>query len=69
MRIAAEIDSLLVVSTTEVSKRLGLQVTGTFLKSLGLRPHAELPNGVFWLQGDIPAIRDALVAFLKGRDL
>lgn len=67
MRIAAEIDDALVLSTTEVGRRLGIPLTGTFLRSMGLQPYAVLPNGVFWLQDDLPAIRDAMVAYLQAR--
>lgn len=69
MRIAAEIDSLLVVSTKEVGRRLGLTLTATFLTSLGLTPYAVCANGTYWLQSELPAIRDALVAHLMERPL
>jgi hypothetical protein len=39
MRICADIDGDSVVSTTELSKRLGLYVPASFLIRLGLKPH------------------------------
>jgi hypothetical protein len=69
IRIAAEINDRLVVSTSEVGNRLGFKLTATFLKSLGLVPYMETACGVFWLQEDLESIRDELVYHLLDKKL
>jgi len=67
MRICADIDGDAVVSTTELSKRLGLYVPASFLIRLGLKPHTILPNGhVYWATDQITNIRLTLANFIKG---
>jgi len=69
IRIAAEINDRLVVSTSEVGKRLGFTLSATFLKSLGLVPFMETACGVFWLQEDMESIRDEIVYHLLEKNL
>lgn len=65
MRLVSEINQTAVVSTSELNKRLGMPVTSTFLKSIGILPFAELSQGVYWLEADLPHIRDAIVSYLN----
>ena len=37
-----------VISTTEISRRLGMTISSTFLRSLGLEPFADLSPGIYW---------------------
>lgn len=61
MRITAEIDGTPVISTTEVSSRLGVQVTSTLLKKIGVEPYAVLAHGTYWRESQMSDIRKALI--------
>jgi len=68
MRICADIDGDSVVSTTELSKRLGLYVPASLLIKIGLKPHTILPNGhVYWAADEITNIRVTLANFIRGK--
>lgn len=69
MRVTAEIDGVAVLTTTEVCSRLGLQITSTLLKKMGIQPFAELSNGTYWEESLMPEIRKVLAIYiLKGNE-
>lgn len=45
-----------VLTTSDVSRRLGFGVSVTFLKSCGLSPMLEHGTGTFWRANDLPLI-------------
>lgn len=49
-----------VLSTAQVCRKLGFNVSVAFLKRCGLSPLSELANGVFWRSSDMPIIRQAI---------
>ena len=44
------------VSTTELSKIVGLNLSFQFLSNLNIKPFAQTKNGFFWAAEDIPYI-------------
>ena len=49
-----------VLSTAQVCRRLGFNVSVGYLKRCGLSPLYELATGVFWRSSDMPIIRQAI---------
>ena len=69
VRICAEIDGVICLSTTEVGRRLGFHVSATFLSKEICKPFAVMSNGTFWAASEMANIRKKLAIYiLNGAD-
>ena len=53
------------LSTSDVAKRLGLNVSVDFLKKCGVSPISEQHPGVFWRASDMPLICHAIARHVE----
>ena len=54
-----------VLSTSEVSNRLGINVSGNFIKSKGIKPAITAGNGTYWYESDFVNICQALITHFQ----
>lgn len=66
MKRTLAIDDIRVITTTELSQRLGMQVSAKFLKKIGApKPHVVTTTGIYWLEDDAPIIASYIAGYLN----
>lgn len=64
MNASPEICHEPLISTTELSKELGFQVSVAFLEMVGASPMTRTSQGTYWRRSDIPMIKRAIAKYL-----
>lgn len=59
------IDGVTVLSTIELTAVLGVQISFALMTKLGLKPFAQVRNGIFWREDDIPVIAKTLAVHFE----
>lgn len=55
------------MNTGDVSRRIGIPVTATFLKELGFEPVGKEKRAEFWNPDEYPAMCEAVAAWVSKR--
>ncbi len=60
------IPAVAVLSTSDISKLIGLPVTVAYIKKCGVEPVVEGQRTVLWRKSDVPAILRGIATHLNG---
>lgn len=65
VRIGGEVEGC--IYTTEIQRRMGVQVSGEMLRALGFDPVVEEKTRILWRESDYPQMCYTLAAYIAGR--